>query len=94
MIYVDGFGNLVTNINRARIADFDTSFHHKSLSVRIKAGKAAIRIVDTYAAQPKGAPLATFGSFDMLEIAVRDGNAAAHFGAGPGSSVSVVGSAK
>jgi len=52
---------------------------------------AAIRIVDTYAALPKGAPLATFGSFGLLEVAIRDGNAATRFGAGPGSSVSVVG---
>jgi S-adenosylmethionine hydrolase len=94
VIYVDGFGNLVTNIDRERAADFDASFHHKSLSVRIKLGRAAIRIVDTYAALPKGAPLATFGSFGLLEIAIRDGNAAAHFGAGAGSSVSVIGSAK
>jgi S-adenosylmethionine hydrolase len=91
VIYVDGFGNLVTNIERGRVAEFDASFRHKSLSVRIKSGRAAIPIVDTYAAQPKGAPLATFGSFGLLEIAIRDGNAAAHFGAEPGASVSVVG---
>jgi S-adenosylmethionine hydrolase len=91
VIYVDGFGNLVTNIDRASAGEFDASFRHKSLSVRIRSGRAAIRIVDTYAALPKGAPLATFGSFGLLEIAIRDGNAAAHFGAGPGSSVSVVG---
>jgi S-adenosylmethionine hydrolase len=91
VIYVDGFGNLVTNIDRAAAAEFDASFRHKSLSVRIERGRAAIRIVDTYAALPKGAPLATFGSFGLLEIAVRDGNAAAHFGARPGLSVSVVG---
>jgi S-adenosyl-L-methionine hydrolase (adenosine-forming) len=90
VVYVDGFGNLVTNIDRADAADFDASFRHKSLSVRIKGVRAAIQIVDTYAALPKGAPLATFGSFGLLEVAIRDGNAAAHFGAGPGSSVSLV----
>jgi len=42
---------------------------------------------------PKGAPLAIFGSFGLLEVAVRDGNAAAHFAAGPGSSVSLVAAA-
>jgi S-adenosyl-L-methionine hydrolase (adenosine-forming) len=93
VIYVDGFGNLVTNIDRDRVAEF-SSFRHKSLSVRIEGGKAVIRIVDTYAALPKGAPLATFGSFGLLEIAIRDGNAAKHFSAGPGSSVSVVGTNK
>jgi S-adenosylmethionine hydrolase len=91
VIYVDGFGNLVTNIDRDLAALFNACFRGKSLSVRIKRGTAAIRIVDAYAAVPKGAPLATFGSFGLLEVAIRDGNAAAHFGAGPGSSVSVVG---
>jgi len=93
VIYVDGFGNLVTNIDRDRAAEF-SSFRQKSLSVRIEGGTAVIRIVDTYAALPKGAPLATFGSFGLLEIAIRDGNAAVHFSARPGSSVSVVGPAK
>jgi S-adenosylmethionine hydrolase len=91
VIYVDGFGNLITNIDRDRVVQFDACFRDKSVSVRIKPGTTAIRIVDTYAALPKGAPLATFGSFGLLEVAIRDGNAATHFGAGPGSSVSVVG---
>ena len=47
-----------------------------------------MRIVDTYGDAPKGAPLAIFGSFGLLEVAIRDGNAAAHFAAGPGTSVS------
>jgi S-adenosylmethionine hydrolase len=88
VIYVDGFGNLVSNIDRRTAEQFGSRFRHKSLSVRIGGG-AAVRILDTYADAPKGAPLATFGSFGLLEVAVRDGNAAAHFGAGPGSSVSI-----
>lgn len=91
VIYVDGFGNLVTNLDRDRVDHFRACFRDGSLSVKIKRGTAPIRIVDTYAAVPKGAPLATFGSFGLLEIARREGNAATHFGAGPGSSVSVVG---
>ncbi len=91
VIYVDAFGNLITNIDRDRIVQFNACFRDKSLSVRIKPGTPAIRIVNTYAAVPKGAPLATFGSFGLLEVAIRDANAATHFGAGPGSSVSVVG---
>ena len=91
VIYVDGFGNLVTNIDRDRVVQFDACFRDKSLSVRIVPGTAALPIVDTYAAVPTGDPLATFGSFGLLEVAIRDGNAATYFGAGPGSSVSVVG---
>jgi S-adenosylmethionine hydrolase len=33
-----------------------------------------------YGDAPSGAPLATLGSFEFLEIAVRDGSAASRFG--------------
>ena len=89
VIYVDGFGNLVTNIDRPTAERFGTRFRHKSLSVRIKRG-AAMRILDAYGDAPKGVPLAIFGSFGLLEVAIRDGNAAMHFAAGPGSSISLV----
>ncbi len=89
VIYVDGFGNLVSNIDRPTADQFAARFRHKSLSVRIKAG-AAMRLLDAYGYAPKGVPLATFGSFGLLEVAIRDGNAAIHFAAGPGSSVSLV----
>jgi S-adenosyl-L-methionine hydrolase (adenosine-forming) len=89
VIYVDAFGNLVSNIERRAVQQFGARFRHKSLSVRIEGG-AAMRILDAYGDAPKGAPLAIFGSFGLLEVAVRDGNAAAHFAAGPGSSVSLV----
>jgi len=88
VIYVDGFGNLVSNIDRPIAERFGTRFRHKSLSVRIKRG-AAMRILDAYGDAPKGAPLAIFGSFGLLEVAIRDGNAAMHFAAGTGTSVSL-----
>ena len=89
VIYVDGFGNLVSNIDRRMAERFGTRFRHKSLSVRIKGG-AAMRLLDAYGDAPKGVPLAIFGSFGLLEVAIRDGNAAMHFAAGPGTSVSLV----
>ncbi len=89
MIYVDAFGNLVSNIDRQAADQLRTRFRHKSLSVRIKRG-AAMRLLDAYGDAPKGAPLAIFGSFNLLEVAIRDGNAAMHFAAGPGTPVSLV----
>jgi S-adenosyl-L-methionine hydrolase (adenosine-forming) len=89
VVYVDGFGNLVSNIDRQAAEQFGSRFRHKSLSVRIKGG-AAMGILDTYGDAPKGASLAIFGSFNLLEIAIRNGNAAAKFAAGPGTPVSVV----
>src|ERR1700719_3660881 len=88
VIYVDAFGNLVTNIDRQAADQFRTRFRQKSLSVRIKRG-AAMRLLDAYGDAPKGVPLAIFGSFSLLEVAIRDGNAAMHFAAGPGTPVSL-----
>src|ERR1700722_10297422 len=75
VIYVDAFGNLVSNIDRQAAEQFRTRFRQKSLSVRIKRG-AAMRLFDAYGDAPKGVPLAIFGSFSLLEVAIRDGNAA------------------
>jgi S-adenosyl-L-methionine hydrolase (adenosine-forming) len=88
VIYVDGFGNLVTNLDRDSVARLGARFHQKNLSVRIGKG-AVMRILDAYGDAPRGAPLATFGSFGMLEIAVRDGDAARRFRAAPGAPVRV-----
>jgi S-adenosylmethionine hydrolase len=82
----------VSNIDRKTAEQFAARFRHKSLSVRINGG-AAMLLLDAYGDAPKGVPLAIFGSFGLLEVALRDGNAAMHFAAGPGSSVSLVTSA-
>jgi S-adenosyl-L-methionine hydrolase (adenosine-forming) len=88
VIYVDGFGNLESNIDRARIEALKTRFPGRKLLVRI-AQSAPIAVSRTYGDAPKGAPLALFGSFEMLEIAVREGNAAEQLAAGPGTEIRV-----
>lgn len=88
VLYVDGFGNLISNIGRGEIERFQARFPATGLSVRI-SGRGRLEIRETYGAVPKGAPLATFGSFELLEIAVRDGSAAHRFAAGPGAVVNV-----
>jgi S-adenosyl-L-methionine hydrolase (adenosine-forming) len=88
VVYVDGFGNLVTNIDRASFERLQTRFHGRKLSVRIDGG-ASIRLRKAYGDAPKGAPLATFGSFDFLEVAIRNGSAADRFAAGPGTPVTL-----
>lgn len=88
IIYVDGFGNLVSNIPRAAVARLTSGFPGKSLSVRIDRS-ASMPIFNAYGDARVNAPLATFGSFDLLEIAVRDASAAARFKAGAGSAVVV-----
>lgn len=88
VIYVDAFGNLITNLDRARIADLEARFRGRRLLVRIKRG-APIPILAAYGHARPGAALATFGSFDLLEVAIRDGDASAHFGAMPGTPVTI-----
>ena len=88
VVYADGFGNLVSNIGRDALAQFETRFPAMRLSVRINGG-APMEIVQAYGDARKGVPLATFGSFELLEIAVRDGSAAQRFAAGPGALVTI-----
>lgn len=88
VIYVDGFGNLITNIGREMIAEFATRFPTTELSVRIGRG-GPMKILEAYGKARKGTPLAIPGSFGTLEIAVRDANAAHRFDAGVGARVSV-----
>jgi S-adenosylmethionine hydrolase len=88
VIYVDHFGNLVTSLDRQSLARFAASFPHAELSVRLDRS-AAIRIGKAYGEARKGTALAIFGSFELLEIAVRDGSAAQRFDAGAGARVCV-----
>lgn len=85
VIYTDHFGNLLTNIDADALARFPA----QSVSVSID-GKPVAGPRNAYAAVPVGAALAIVGSWGLLEIAVRNGNAAQTFAAGPGMPVTVV----
>lgn len=89
IIYVDGFGNLISNIDRASFARFEARFRGRNLSVRIGRNDTPIRMYKAYGDAPTGASLATFGSFEMLEVAVRDSSAAHRFDAAQGTTVTV-----
>lgn len=88
VIYVDGFGNLVTNLSRAEVDRFAGRCGRDRLSVKV-GRHPRFGLYATYGRAPAGEPLALFGSFEMLEIGVRDGHAAVHFGAGAGTAVTV-----
>ena len=73
VIYVDRFGNLITNISSRLIQDQFKDAH--PLVIRI--GKRKIRgIAANYAALEKGQLGVVVGSWDTLEICCREGNAA------------------
>lgn len=84
VIYVDRFGNLITNLDSAAL----DGFRGRSLSVTI-GSNAVAGPVTAYAAVEEGTPLALIGSWSVLEIAIRNGNAAERLGARPGTPVTV-----
>jgi S-adenosylmethionine hydrolase len=64
VIVIDRFGNLVTNLEGAHVG-------------AVRVGSRDLPLCRTYADVPSGEPLALIGSSGLIEIAVRDGNAAA-----------------
>jgi S-adenosyl-L-methionine hydrolase (adenosine-forming) len=81
IIYVDTFGNLITNIGRQELPE-------GSFSVKI-AGKAITGLSDHYS--QKSGLAALIGSSGNLEIALRNGSAAAYLKVGFGAKVLVQG---
>jgi S-adenosylmethionine hydrolase len=88
VVSVDRFGNLITNLDRPSID-----------RLALPAPRIVVRdlvvdgIVSTYADVVPGAFCALVGSSGRLEIARRGGSAAAALGAGPGTTVRVLGRA-
>ncbi len=82
VVYVDGFGNLATNIEARDLP---------SAVARVEvAGRRIDALSPTYGAVASGAAVALVNSWGVVEIAVRDGNARATLGIGVGAPVVVV----
>lgn len=72
IVYIDHFGNCITNISRALFEKRQTGRKTKGY-----AGSGIIRgIHNTYNDVPVSEPLMLFGSSDLLEIAINQGSAA------------------
>jgi S-adenosylmethionine hydrolase len=75
VIYIDRFGNLITNIAETDLLPFPTA------ELWVSIATVCIRsLVSTYAAVEDAALAAVINSWGMLEIAVRNGSAAQQFG--------------
>ena len=86
VVHVDRFGNLATNIT----ADLLRQGLAGAPSLTVRLGDTAISgIATSYHQVPIGQPLALIASRGTLEIAVREGSAAARFQAGVGAEVRV-----
>jgi len=82
VIYIDHFGNLITNITEVDLRPFSS----KSLLVSINTVRIH-GVVASYATVEIGALAALINSWGMLEIAVRNGSAAQRLGVRPGQPV-------
>jgi S-adenosylmethionine hydrolase len=80
---IDTWGNLITNIDSALLDEL-----HEP---RILVAKRELRLATTYGSVARGALLALVNSFGVLEIAVRDGDAARMLGISHGAPVTAAG---
>jgi S-adenosyl-L-methionine hydrolase (adenosine-forming) len=86
VLYVDDFGNIITNIHAKEIAVF------REGRVQVELPNQApqqMKVSRTYAAAKPQEPLAVIGSHSYLEIALNQGNAAAKFLAKAGDKITL-----
>lgn len=82
VVYVDRFGNLLTNLSNEHLAEFGT------YDLQIEIGGEIVRsLARAYADVAPGELVALLSSSWQLEIAVRDGNAAEQLGVTIGGQV-------
>ncbi|AEA47625.1 SAM hydrolase/SAM-dependent halogenase family protein [Archaeoglobus veneficus] len=67
ILFVDRFGNAVTNVPADLVKKLDAKGFY--------IGSAEFPLVKTYSCVEEGEPLALIGSFDTLELSVRNGDA-------------------
>ena len=74
VVYIDGYDNVITNITRDL---FEERKHNKkSFRIVLRRKLYVNNISDSYQSVKAGAELALFNSFNLLEIAINEGNAA------------------
>jgi len=84
VIHVDHFGNLVTSVSSAVLAEIGTSG-----AVVVVGTGHEVPLVSSYSDVAPHVPLAIVGSWDQVEVAVRNGSAARHLDANIGTPVRV-----
>jgi len=74
VIHVDRYGNLITNLRSAHLAELAAEHGASAWALTLR-GRSS-RVVHHYAEVPEGCFLGLLGSSDRLEVAARDANAA------------------
>jgi len=85
VVHVDGFGNAITGLSTERLAELGEGSYAATI-----AGHEPIAVRRTYADADSGQLLALIGSTGLLELAVREGSAAAQLGLQRGDAVRFV----
>ncbi len=92
ILHVDRFGNLISDIRDIRCGPTIPAPERRPTQVVVWVGKERIAgVIRTYTDVAPGELVAYVGSSGHLEIAVRDGSAAARLGVGVGDAVRVEG---
>ena len=86
VIYIDGFGNVVTNITAEHLKLINIK-EGKRLSVALKNKNITVKLCSTYGDVPANTPLAVVGSGGFLELAVNQGDASKSFRAKTGDKI-------
>jgi S-adenosylmethionine hydrolase len=85
ILYVDKFGNLITNIPCSSLDPFNLGKRIERL--RLEAGDVKIYWKQSYSQAKKGEIFFLCGSLGLIEIAVREGSAFEKLRASPGQSI-------
>lgn len=86
IIYIDRFGNLVSNIDKDTLKDF---IKNKKFKIAIK-GETINKLSRHYAEGTQQRPLALIDSFDYLEVAINKASARNYLGINKGAKVRVI----
>jgi S-adenosyl-L-methionine hydrolase (adenosine-forming) len=84
VLYVDGFGNVITNISQAEVSEakvLKVNLHHFSLQ---------LNFAKTYGVAKLQEPLALIGSHGFLELALNQGSFSEKYRVNPGDRLEVV----
>ena len=84
-MHIDGFGNIITNINETDIVQN----HAEKVNVDLPDISLKLTFGKTYAEAKPKEPIALIGSHGFLEIALNQGNAAEKFHAKAGDKIVV-----
>lgn len=89
IIWIDRFGNLITNIHEIDVKNFMEK-NPRSVVAVILENETIVGLSDSYQGVEDGKPVAVIGSRGYLEVAIRCGNASQYFTSERGDSISVV----